>query len=153
MPEVSVEDVKKLREETGVPVMEIRKALQEANGDVSQAKEILKRQGALRAEKRASKETAQGVIETYIHSNGKVGAMIEVNCETDFVARTDDFKKLAHEVAMQVAAMNPGSVEELLNQDYIRDPGVKIKDLVNETVSKTGESIKIRRMIRFGLGE
>lgn len=150
--EISVEDIKRLREETGSGVMEIRKALQEAKGDFEKAKAILKEQGTTKAQKRSDRETTQGLIDTYIHANGKVGAMIELNCETDFVARTDDFKKLSHEIAMQVAAMNPSSVEELLEQDSIRDPSSKIKDLINQTISKTGESIKVSRISRFELG-
>lgn len=153
MSEISVEAVKQLREETGAPVMEVRKSLQEAQGDIEKAKNILKEQGALKAQKRADRETREGAIETYIHSNGKVGSMVELNCETDFVARTDDFKNLAHEVAMQVAAMNPTDIEELLEQDYIRDTSVKVKDLVSAVISKTGENIKISRFSRFSLND
>jgi len=93
------------------------------------------------------------LIETYIHGGGKVGAMVEVNCETDFVAKTDEFKNLAHEVAMQVSAMDPKNVEELLKQDYIREAGKSIDQLVKETIAKVGENIVIRRFVRFELGE
>lgn len=151
--EISVETIKQLRDETGSPVMEIRKALSQSHGDEGKAREILKEQGALKAEKKADRVTAQGLVETYVHGGGKVGVIVEIGCETDFVARTEEFKKLAHEVAMQIAAMNPTSLEELQEQEYIRDPRLKIKDLVHEIISKTGENIKIKRFTRFALGE
>lgn len=149
---ISTEDIKKLREETGAGVMDAKKALEEAGGDVNKAKEVLKAAGVEKAEKRAERVTAQGVIETYIHA-GRVGAMVELNCETDFVARTDEFKNLAKEISMQIASMDPKDVEELVNQDYIREPSKKIKDLVTDTIAKTGENVQIKRFIRFTLGE
>lgn len=151
MKEVSAKEVKDLRDETGAPVMEIRRALMEADGNVEEAKEILKQKGLERAEKRTERETAQGLIETYAHSGGKIGSIVHLACETDFVARTDEFKKLATEVAMQVAAMDPQSVEELLEQEYIRDPGKKVGDLVAEVIAKTGENIQVKRISRFSL--
>jgi elongation factor Ts len=149
--EITAAQVKKLREETDAPVMEIRRALQEAAGDESSAKKILKERGLEKVAKRAERETAQGTIESYIHSDARVGAMVHVACETDFVARTDEFKKLAKELAMQVAAMNPQSVEELLRQEYIRDPEKKVDDLVAEVAAKTGENVKVIRIARFSL--
>ena len=133
--------------------MEIRRALLETNGDEERAKEILKEKGLEKAAKRSEREAAQGLIEAYVHGGGRVGAMVHVACETDFVARTDEFKNLAHELAMQVASMNPESVEELLEQEYIRDPAKKIQDLVTEVAAKTGENIQIQRIARFSLGE
>ena len=109
--EINVEMVKSLREVTGAGMMECKKALQEANGDVEQAKKILRARGAQVAEKRAGREAKQGVVEAYIHAGGRIGAMVEINCETDFVARTDEFKLLARDIAMQIAAMNPMVVE------------------------------------------
>lgn len=153
MSEISAEQVKKLRDETGAPVMEVRRALEESSGDEKEAKEILKTKGVERAAKRSERETGQGLIETYVHSGGKVGAMVHLACETDFVARTEEFKNLAKELAMQVAAMNPTDVDELIEQEYIREPGKKINDLVTEVVSKTGENIQISRIARFALGE
>jgi len=150
---VTAKQVKKLREETGAPVMEIRRALQEANGEESRAKEIIKEKGLEKVAKRTERETSQGLIESYIHSDARVGAMIHLACETDFVARTSEFKKLAKELAMQVAAMDPQSVEELLDQEYIRDPGKKISDLVAELAAKTGENTKVIRIARFSLSE
>jgi len=150
---VSVENVKKLREQTSASVSDCKTALEEANGDFEKAKEILRKKGIEAAAKKADRPVGQGLIETYIHANGKIAAMIEVNCETDFVARTDDFKNLAHEVAMQVCAMDPKDVEELLAQPYIRDESKTIEDLVKETISKVGENIQVKRFIRFELGE
>jgi elongation factor Ts len=151
MKEVSVAEVKTLREETGAPVMEVRRALMETGGNFKEAKEILKQKGLEKVEKRAERETAQGLIETYVHSGGNIGSMVHLACETDFVARTDEFKKLATEIAMQVAAMDPQNVEELLDQEYIRDPGKKISGLVAEVVAKTGENIQVKRISRFSL--
>ncbi|OGY21232.1 MAG: translation elongation factor Ts [Candidatus Woykebacteria bacterium GWB1_45_5] len=151
--EISTKQIKNLREETGAPVMEVRRALLESNGDEVSAKEILKEKGLEEAAKRAERQTAQGLVETYVHGDGKIGAMVHVACETDFVARTDEFKNLAHEIAMQVASMNPHSVEELLEQEYIRDSERKVKELVSEVAAKTGENIKVQRIARFELGE
>ncbi len=153
MTKVSADQVKKLRGETGTGVMDARRALIEADGDFEEAKKILKGKGAEAVEKRVERTTSQGLIETYTHTGGKVGSMIHLACETDFVAKTDEFKKLALEVAMQVAAMNPENTDELLEQEYIRDSGKTVKELVDETVSKTGENIQIRKIARFALGE
>src|SRR3990167_8880443 len=151
--QISAEQVKKLREETGALVMDARKALLEADGDFEKAKEHLKAFGAAAVGKRAERETSQGVIETYIHGGGKVGSMVHLACETDFVAKTDEFKTLAKEIAMQVAAMNPADVDELAKQEYIRKPGKKIKDLVNEVISKTGENVQIKKFSRYSLND
>jgi elongation factor Ts len=113
----------------------------------------LKEKGVAVARKRAGKEANQGLVETYVHNEGKIGVMVEVNCETDFVARTDDFKKFVHELAMQIAAMKPKDVDELLTQTYIRDQEKTIKDLLKETLAKTGENIKIKRFCRYELGK
>lgn len=143
--------VKKLRDETGAPVMEIRKALMYSNGDEKKAKEIIAERGLERAAKRSERVTKQGLIETYVHAGGKIGSMVHLGCETDFVARTDEFKELAKEIAMQVAAMNPKDVDEMLSQEYIRDPEKKIKDLVAEVAAKTGENVQVIRISRFAL--
>lgn len=150
---ISVKDVKKLREETGAGVMDARKALIEADGDATKAKEILKTKGTEAMAKKADRATSQGLIETYVHAGGKVGAMVYLACETDFVAKTDEFKTLVKEISMQVAAMNPKDVDELLEQEYIRDPGKTVKQLVGETIAKTGENVQIKRITRFALGE
>ncbi|MGH2544180.1 MAG: elongation factor Ts [Ardenticatenaceae bacterium] len=148
--------------------MDCKRALEQANGDLNKAEEILRQKGIASAAKKASRATNDGVIESYIHSGGRIAALVEVNCETDFVARTADFKDLAHDIAMQVAAMAPLYVDEseipegadvspdevcLLNQPFIKDPSKTIQELVNEAVGKLGENIRVRRFTRFALGE
>ena len=160
----TTELIKELRERTSAGVMDCKKALDESNGDVDKAEQILKEQGIASAAKKAGRDTDKGLIETYIHSGGRIGAMVEVNCETDFVARTKEFSDLAHDIAMQVAAMNPSTLEEnntnvesdnssLLQQPFIKDPSKNIQELINETVGKLGENIRVRRFKRFSLGE
>lgn len=144
-----IELVKKIRNETGLGLMEIKAALEEASGDEKKAKEILKEQGYTKAEKRTEKETHQGLVATYTHSTGKIGAMIELLCETDFVAKNEDFIKVAKELCLQVAAMDPKDTKELLQQEYIKDPSQKMKDLVVALNSKFGENIKVGRIQRF----
>lgn len=146
---ISIDLVKKLREETSAPINEIKKALEETNGDEKEAKEILKKSGFLRAAKKAERETKAGVVETYIHSTKNSGATVVMVTETDFVARTDEFRNLVREVAMQVTAMNPKDEKELLEQPYIRDQQKTIGDLVKENIAKFGENIKIKEFKRF----
>ena len=150
---ISVEDIKKLREETGGGIADCRKALEEAKGDFKKAKELLRSWGVDKAASKADRAVGAGLVETYIHGGGKVGAIVEVNCETDFVARTDEFKNLCHELAMQVSAMDPKDVDDFLKQDYIRDTSKKIQDLVRETIAKVGENIVVKRFMRFELGQ
>jgi elongation factor Ts len=153
MKEITAELVKKLRDETGAGVMDVRRALLESEGNEDKAKELLKAKGEAAVAKRSERETGQGVIETYVHSGGKVGAMVYLGCETDFVAKTEEFKKLAKELAMQVAAMNPTNSDELIEQDYIREPGKTIKQLITEVVARTGENIQVKKIARFSLGD
>ncbi len=148
---VNLEDIKKLRQETGSGIMDCRKALEVSKGDFNKAKRWLKEKGILRAAKKQDRATVVGMVEAYIHSNSQVGAMVQLNCETDFVAQTKDFKKLSYEIAMQVAAMNPKDVKTLLNQEYIRDPKIKITDLVNQAIAKLGENIKIKKIARIAV--
>ena len=151
--QVKIEDIKKLREETGAGIADSRKALEEAGGDFKKAEELVKSWGIEKAATKSDRVVGAGLVETYIHGGGKVGAMVEVNCETDFVARTDEFKNLAHELAMQVSAMNPKDVDELLKQDYIRDSSKKVENLVKETIAKVGENIVVSRFCRYELGQ
>lgn len=159
--------IKELREETGAGVMDAKRALEESKGDTKRAKEILREKGMAAAAKRADRETSNGVIESYIHAGGRIGVLVELNCETDFVANTEDFRNLARSIAMQIAAMNPlcaapedrtpdmeGTDEEvcLLKQPFIRDSARTIGDLLHDTVAKTGENIRVRRFVRFELG-
>lgn len=168
MSVVSAAEVKDLRERTGAGVMDCKRALDEAGGDMARAEQLLKEWGAASAEKRAHRETMQGLVECYIHAGGRVGAMVEVNCETDFVARTDDFKALAHDLAMQIVATNPLAVDEadlpadaegepeetcLLRQPFVKDPARSVRDRVHEVIAKTGENIRVRRFARFELGQ
>lgn len=153
MTNISIEDIKKLREMTGAGIADCRKALLEAGGDEKKAVELLKSWGIDKAASKADREVGQGLVETYIHGGGRVGAMVEINCETDFVSRTDEFKTLAHEIAMQISAMDPVDVEELLKQEYIRDAERTIGDLVKEAIAKVGENIVVKRFMRFELGQ
>src|SRR5690606_19119990 len=143
--------IKELRQKTRAGVMDVKQALEESNGDMAKAEEWLKQKGLASAAKKGDRETSQGVIATYIH-NGRIGAMVEVNCETDFVAKTDDFQNLSQDIAMQVAAMDPENIEALLEQEFIKDPSHKISDLVKGAIAKLGENIVIGRFVRYELG-
>jgi len=149
--QVKLDDVKKLREETKAGVADCRQALEDAGGDYAKAKKLLAERGLEKAAKKGDRETSQGLVESYVH-NGRVGVLVELRCETDFVARTDDFKKLAHEIALQVASMDPKNVAELLKGAYIRDASVSIEALVKQTIAKLGENITIAQFCRMELG-
>ena len=149
---VTIDQIKALREKCGAGVMECRTALEEVMGNEKKAFEILKKRGVEVAEKKKERETKQGIIEAYTHCGGKVVAVVELLCETDFVARNEEFRVLAHELAMQVAAMKPKNTEELLKQEYIRDASKKVEDLLAELIGKIRENIKIGRIARFELG-
>ncbi len=166
--EITTEQIKKLREESGAGVMDCRNALKQANGDKALALETLKEQGLVKAQKKEGRTAKQGLVVSYIHGGGRIGALVEVNCETDFVARTPDFQELAHNIAMQVAAMAPDYLSKdscpadeeidfqnvcLLLQPYIKDPTKTVQDLVTELIAKTGENILISRFARFELGK
>lgn len=195
---ISATQVKELRDKTGAGVMDCRHALVDAAGDLGKAEEILRVKGIKSAEKKAGRVASEGLVEAYLHMGSKLGVMIELNCETDFVAKTDEFKALARELAMQLAAYKaryisreeisqeeldnarqifkeqyakegkPANVldkilegrmekyfEEvcLMDQGYIRDDSKKIRDLIKETVAKTGENIQVKRFARFSVGE
>jgi len=175
---VTATQVKELRELTGAGIMECKRALEESDGDVTQATNLLKQQGLAKAAKKAGRSASQGVVEPYVHAGGRIASLVEVNCETDFVARTPDFQTLSHDVAMQVAAMNPRYVSEdeipadawgalerefgsrdlalaavsLLHQSFIKNPKATIRDLINEAIAKLGENIIVRRFARFEVG-
>lgn len=149
---INVEDIKKLREQTGAGIADCREALEEAEGNIEKAKDVLKKKGLDKAGSKSDREVKAGVIETYSHG-GKIGVLVEVLCETDFVAKTEDFKSLSHEIAIQIASMNPESLEELLKQEYVRDPGQKVEDLIKATVAKLGENIQIGKFARIELGK
>jgi elongation factor Ts len=195
---ISAEMVKTLREKTGVGMMECKKALLETEGDLEKAQDYLRKKGLADAAKRGDRTTAEGLIEAYIHMGGQIGVMLELNCETDFVARNETFKTLAKDIAMHIAASNPlyvnkeevpaelvakekeilmaqpdmaskpenvrekiieGRIEKfyeqicLLNQPFVKDPSLKIADLVNKSISTLGEKIQVKRFTRFSVGE
>ena len=149
----SLDDLKKLREATSAGVADCRQALEDAKGDFAKAKKLLIERGLEKAAKKEGKETSQGVIASYVHATGKVGVLLELRCETDFVERTDEFKNLAHELTLQIAAMNPKDVKALLASPYIRDAGQTMEQLVKITIAKVGENITIARFTRMQLGE
>jgi elongation factor Ts len=175
---ITASQVKELREQSGAGIMECKRALEETGGDVNQAIALLKQQGLAKAEKKTGRAASQGLVEPYIHGGGRIGAIVEVNCETDFVARTTDFRELAHDLAMQVAATAPAyvSVDEvpdgawaelekefgsreqarsavvLLEQPFIKDSKLTIRDLIRDRISKLGENIIVSRFARFEVG-
>lgn len=166
--EISAAAVKELREKTGAGVMDCKRALQEAGGNLEKASRILEEKELVRASKKEGRAAGQGVIDSYLHAGGRIGALVEVNCETDFVARTPDFQRLAHDIAMQVAATAPRYIAKgdvppddqdkanelaLLAQPFIKDPGVTIEDLIKRNIAKLGEAIRVRRFTRYALGE
>jgi len=144
---ITIDQIKQLREETAVSVQDCRKALEESGGDLVKAKEILKKWGKDLAAKKASRGTGQGVIASYIHPNKKIGVLLEVACETDFVARSSDFQSLTHELCLQIAATR----EEipLPEQPWIKDPTKTVNDLISDYISKTGENIVVKRFARY----
>ncbi len=165
--EIDTATIKELRTQTSAGVMACRGALIEAGGDIAEAVKILEKKSLIEAKKKVERIASQGRIEAYVHTGGRIGALIEVNCETDFVANTDDFKNLVHNLALQVAAQNPcyvtpeeipagtkaqPEVDCLLLQPFIKDPSKTIGDIVSETIARTGENIIIRRFARFELG-
>lgn len=150
---ISTQDIKKLRRQTGAGVMDVKRALEEAGGDLTQARRILYEEGLDLAEKKAKREASQGGVAAYIHINGRIGALVEVRCETDFVARTNEFARLCQDLTMQVTAMNPKNVEELLEQEYIRETSRKVKSIIQEVSARTGENILVKRFARYELGE
>jgi elongation factor Ts len=150
---ISLDVLKKLREETSAGVSDCRQALEDANGDYHKAKKLLEERGLEKAKKKEGKETAEGIISSYVHATNKVGVLIELRCETDFVARTDDFKCLAKEISLQIAAMNPKDIQELLHSAYIRNPKQTVEHLIQATIAKVGENITVARFTRMELGE
>jgi elongation factor Ts len=144
-----IELVKKMRAEMGLGIMEIKSALEEAKGDEKKAKEILKEKGFEKAKKKAEREIKAGRVFTYTHSTGTIGVMVELLCETDFVAKNEEFMAVGRDIALQVAAMNPKDDKELLKQDYIKDGSMKVNDLIVGLVAKFGENIKLGRFERF----
>ena len=166
---VSVEAIKALREKTSASLNDVRQALESAGGDEGKALELLRQRGAAIAEKRQGRATGQGRIEAYVHHDGRLAALVEVNCETDFVARTPEFVQFCRDVAMQVAAMAPhylkpadapagtrpedAKVGSLLEQPFVKDQGTTVHELLKALIAKTGENIVIKRFTKFGVGD
>ncbi len=144
------EEISKLREVTGAGVMDCKKALREANGNFDKAMEIIRERGAAIAEKRGERKTGAGVLESFVH-NGRVGVLLELRTETDFVARSEPFRELAHEIVMQIAAMEPENAEALLKQPYVKDESMNVEGLINSVIAKVGENIKVERFCRYEL--
>jgi elongation factor Ts len=153
MAKINADLIRKLRDETGAPVIRAKEVLEEVGGDAKKAMQILRKEGFEKAAKRSIKETSQGIIASYVHHNQKVASLVELLCETDFVARNELFRQLADNLAMQVASMNPKNVKELEAQDFIKDPSKKISDIVKEVIVKTGENVKIGRIARIEIGK
>lgn len=166
--QVKTDDIKLLRGKTGAGIMDCRRALVDAQGNIDKAIEVLQECGWAAAEKKASREASMGLVESYVHAGGKLGVLVEVNCETDFVARTTEFQALAHDIAMQITAMNPKYIKPeevpeaekdraqeycLMLQPFIKDPARTIESLVRDTIAKVGENIQVKRFSRFELGK
>ncbi len=169
MKKISVEAIKALRDKTSAPLGDVRKALEQSGGDETKALEYLRARGAQIAETRSGRAVGQGRVESYVHHDGKLAVLVEVNCETDFVARTPDFQQFCRDLAMQVAAMNPAYIAPedappgtspearkaacLLEQPFVKDQGTTTGELLKALVAKTGEKVVITRFVRFALGE
>lgn len=147
----TLEQIKELREITGISISECKKALEQAGGSIEKAKTLLREWGREVAVKKQTREVLAGLVSSYVHSTGKIGSLVAVKCETDFVARADDFKNLCHELALQVASLDAENVEELLGQQYIKDPARTVKDVIAECVAKLGENIVVEKFARFSL--
>ena len=144
-----IDAIKQLREETGASIGEIRSALAESNGDSAKARELLREKLGAIAEKKSSREVTAGIVDAYVHSNGRMGVLVELLCETDFVARNPEFKKLAHDIVMHITALAPESVPMLLEQPFIKDESKTVGALLTEAIMRFGENIQITRFSRF----
>jgi elongation factor Ts len=165
---VTTEVIRDLRAKTGAGVMDCKKALEESDGDMNRAISVLKEWGISAVQKKSSRSANEGVVETYVHAGGRIGVILELNCETDFVARTPEFLSLAHDLALQIASMDPKSIDDedsrddtedfdgetrLMHQVFVKDPSQTISDLITEAVSRIGENIVVRRFTRYELGK
>lgn len=147
--EISMDQIKALREETGVSIIKCKEALVEAGGDVDKARSLLKEVSAKAAAKKADRELGSGVVQAYIHSNNSIGVLITLACETDYVARNEDFITLAQDIAMHIAAMGTETTEELLSQSFVKNPEISITQLIEDAVLKIGERIQVAEFARF----
>lgn len=145
----TIDNIKQLREETGMSMMDIKNALKEAGGDVAKSRELLRSRGAEIAKKKQERQAGEGIVDIYLHPTGKTGVLLDLRSETDFVAKSLDFKELAHELSLQIAAMDPKDVEDLLSQEYVKDPSKTVQDLLQEYIAKLGENIVVKRFSRY----
>ena len=152
MASISIEDIKKLRTQTGVGMTDAKAALVEAGGDYDKALEAMRAKGLAKAAKRADNEASAGLIGTYNH-DGRIGVLVEVNCETDFVAKTDEFKDLVRDLCLHIAASEPADVAELLEQPFVKDPDTAVAEVIKQAAAKLGENVVVRRFSRLALGE
>ncbi|EKE13225.1 MAG: hypothetical protein ACD_13C00052G0014 [uncultured bacterium] len=150
MAKIDIELIKKLREETGVAIIRIREVLEEVGGDKKKALEVLKKEGFEKASKREGRNTSEGKVFVYTHHTGKVVGIVELLCETDFVARNELFEALGKDLAMQVASMGEANLEK---QDFVKDSGKKVSDLIKELIARTGENVRLGRVFRVELGK
>lgn len=146
---MDIDDIKKLREITGAGVTDCKKACDEAGGRFNRALEILRSNAEKTVEKKSAREIKSGIVDSYIHGGGRVGVLLKIGCETDFVAKNQDFKNMAHDIAIHIAAMNPQSEEELFSQPFVKNPEISVKDFIRDAVGKIGENIKIEQFARF----
>lgn len=153
MTKISTDLIRELRDKTGAGVMRIKTVLDEVKGDEKKALEILKKEGFEKVAKRADRDTGQGIVVSYIHHSNKVGVLVEILCETDFVAKNELVSNLGKEVALQIASMNPKDNKELEKQDFVKDSSKKVSELVKDVIAKTGENIKIGKFVRFEIGK
>lgn len=148
---VKAQQVKKLRDKTGASMMECKNALVETKGNEEKALKVLQKKDQITAMKKSERKADQGIVEAYIHSDNKMGVLLELKCETDFVARNEEFKKLAHELAIHIAGMDSKDEKSLLKEPFVKNPEITIKNLIDEKISKLGENIKIGKFIRYQL--
>ena len=149
--EITADMIKSLREETGISVMQCKKALEEASGDMEQARVALRAIAATQAEKKADRELGGGVVASYIHGNKKMGVLLTMNCETDFVAQNEEFISIANQIAMHIGAMEPESLEALLEQPFIMNPELTVKQVIDGLIQKTGERVEMGRFMRYSV--
>lgn len=149
---IKLEDIKKLRDKTGLGIADCKKALVESKGDFAKALEVLKERAGEIAAKKGDRAVGEGIIESYIHHNNKIGVLLELACETDFVAKNEEFKKLAHEIALQIAAGEYEDVKTLLESEFFKDSSTKIVDLIKEATAKFGENIELKKFVKFVVG-
>ena len=148
---ISLEQIQKLREQTSASMSDVKKALDESGGDEAKAIEILRERGKVIAEKKSQREAKDGLVFSYVHQNGKIGVLLKLHCETDFVAKTEEFNALGKDICMHIVAMSPENAEELLDQPFVKDQEKKVSDLITEVVAKVGENVTVGEFVRYSI--